>query len=169
MTDTAHSVDSSLREMVIEHLFVGDLLRCLWRRGSRDIEVLRSEVDRAGYDLVLESSGVLRHVQLKASFRAATTANVGINIGLARKPSGCVIWVWFDQDSMDLGPFLWFGGRHGEPLPPLGDQIGKHTKGDRTGHKAERPNIRIVGKGQFSALSSIGDVANALFGPSSPR
>ena len=168
MTDTAHSVDSSLREMVIEHLFVGDLLRCLWRQGSRDIEVLRSEVDRGGYDLVLESNGVLRHVQLKASFRAAKTANVGINIGLARKPSGCVIWIWFDADSMDLGPFLWFGGRPGEPLPPLGDRIGKHSKGDRTGHKAERPNIRIVRKGQFSALSTIDDVANALFGPSLP-
>ena len=48
MTDSAHFRESGLREKVIEHLFVGDLLRCLWRRGSRDIEVLRAEVDRAG-------------------------------------------------------------------------------------------------------------------------
>ena len=53
MTDTAHFLDSALREKVIEHLFVGDLLRCLWCQGSRDIEILRAEVDRAGYDITV--------------------------------------------------------------------------------------------------------------------
>lgn len=164
MIDKMHSFDSSLRESVIEHLIVGELLRCLWRRGSRDIEVLRSEVDRSGYDLVLEANGVLRHVQLKSSYRTAKTARVGININLARKPSGCVIWVWFDPDTMELGPYLWFGGEPGEPLPPLGDRVAKHTKGDRTGHKAERPNMRVVNKGRFSKLSTIDELVEALFG-----
>ena len=50
MTDSAHFLESALREKVIEHLFVGDLLRCLWRQGTRDIEILRADVDRAGYD-----------------------------------------------------------------------------------------------------------------------
>ena len=164
MTDTAHFLESGLREKVIEHLFVGDLLRCLWRQGSRDIEVLRAEVDRAGYDIVLESNGILRHVQFKASFRSAKTSRVGININLAQKPSGCVIWIWFDPESMELGPFLWFGGKPGEPLPPLGDRVGKHSKGDRTGLKAERPNIRLISKGQFSSISTMGEVAQELFG-----
>ncbi len=168
MTDNPHSLESSLREKLIEHLFVGDLLRSLWRQGSRDIEVLRADVDRTGYDIVLESDGVLRHLQLKASYSRAKTSRVGININLARKPSGCVIWIWFDPDTIELGPFLWFGGQPGEPLPPLGDRIGKHTKGDRTGLKAERPNIRILGKGQFSTLSTMDDVSQALFGVASP-
>jgi hypothetical protein len=168
MANTAHFLESGLREKVIEHLFVGDLLRSLWCQGSRDIEVLRAEVDRAGYDLVLESNGVLRHVQLKASYRSAKTARVGININLARKPSGCVLWIWFDPDTMDLGPFLWFGGQPGEPLPSLGDRVGKHTKGDRTGLKAERPNIRILAKGRFSVLATMDDVTQALFGAASP-
>ncbi len=167
MTDTAHYLESALREKVIEHLFVGDLLRCLWRQGSRDIEILRAEVDRAGYDIVLESNGVLRHVQLKASYRRAKTSKVGININLAQKPSGCVIWIWFDPDTIELGPFLWFGGQPGEPLPPLGDRVGKHTKGDRTGLKAARPNIRLLRKGQFLALSTMDDVAQTLFGVAS--
>ena len=166
MTDTAHTIDSSLREKVIEHLFIGDLLRCLWRQRIRDIEVLRADVDRAGYDLVLESDGVLRHVQFKASYRGSKTANVGIHVNLAEKPSGCVIWIWFDPETMDLGPFLWFGGQPGETLPPLGDRVGKHTKGDRTGLKAERPNIRVVRKGQFSELATMDDIALALFGMS---
>lgn len=169
MTETSHFLDSALREKVIEHLFVGDLLRCLWRQGVRDIEVLRAEVDRAGYDLVLETGGVMRHVQFKASYRGAKTARVGIHTDLALKPGGCVVWIWFNPESMDLGPFLWFGGEPGAPLPPLGDRVGKHTKGDSAGNKAERPNIRVIGKGRFASLLTMDDVAEALFGSTAGR
>lgn len=164
MTDAAHYLESGLREKVIEHLFVGDLLRCLWRRGVRDIDVLRAEVDRAGYDLVLEADGVMRHIQLKASYRGARTSEVGINVNLARKPSGCVIWIWFDPETMDLGPFLWFGNRPSQPLPPLGDRVGKHTRGDNTRSKADRPNIRVLTKGRFSKLRSMEEITDVLFG-----
>ena len=160
----AHSTQSSTREKVLEHLFVGDLLRCLWCKGTRDIEVLRAEVDRCGYDLVLEANEVMRHVQLKSSHRSAKTREVGININLAQKPSGCAIWIQFDPTSMDLGPFLWFGGQPGAPLPPLGGREGRHTKGDRTGVKAPRPNIRLLRRSQFEILSTMDAVVGKLFG-----
>lgn len=162
--DESHTVNSSTREKVLEHLFVGDLLRCLWSQGARDIEVLRAEVDKGGYDIVLEANGVLRHIQLKSSHRTAKTSRVGINIALARKPSGCVLWLQFDPASMELGPFLWFGGEPGAPLPPLGDRVGKHSKGDSTGNKAERPSIRLLPRGQFETLTTMDAVAGALFG-----
>lgn len=164
MTDNRHSIDSGLREKVIEHLFVGDVLRCLWRQGVRDMEVLRAEVDRAGYDLVMEADGVMRHIQLKASFHGAKTARVGLHTDLSRKPSGCAIWIWFDPLSMQLGPYLWFGGEPGQPLPPLGERVGRHTRGDSTGRKAERQNIRIITRGQFVSLATMDDVVRALFG-----
>jgi hypothetical protein len=37
--DTSHFLQSSLREKLPEHVFIGELLRCLWRLGRRDIEV----------------------------------------------------------------------------------------------------------------------------------
>lgn len=163
-TETANSAHSSTREKVLEHLFVGDLLRCLWRHGRRDIEVLRAEVDKGGYDIVLEANGVIRHVQLKSSHLTAATSEVGINVGLAAKPSGCVLWIKFDPESMQLGPFLWFGGAPGAPLPSLGERVGKHSKGDRNGFKAHRPNIRLLRRGQFESLPAIDDVVQALFG-----
>lgn len=128
------------------------------------MEVLRSEVDSSGYDLVIESNGVIRHIQLKASHRKAKTAEVKINLGLSRKPSGCVVWMFHDSDTMELGPFLWFGGEPGQSLPSLGDKVARHTKGDRTGRKADRPNIRVLSKGKFEPMKSIDDVAVALFG-----
>ena len=163
-TLSAHSTQSSTREKVLEHLFVGDLLRCLWCKGTRDIEVLRAEVDRGGYDLVLEANGVMRHVQLKSSHRTAKTREVGINMNLAQKPSGCAIWIQFDPASMDLGPFLWFGGQPGAPLPPLGDRVGRHTKGDSTGLKAARPNIRLLRRSRFEILPTMDAVVCELFG-----
>lgn len=162
----AHTAQSSTREKVIEHVFLSDLLRCLWCQGARDIEVLRAEVDKGGYDVVLEANGFLRHIQLKSSHRLAKTADVGINIALARKPSGCVIWIRFDPETLALGPFLWFGGEPGAPLPLLGNQVGKHTKPNTEGQKAERPNIRVLKRGRFTVLATIADVAHALFGVS---
>lgn len=65
---------------------------------------------------------------------------------------------------MDLGPYLWFGGEPGQPLPQLGDRVSKHTKANRDGYKAERPNMREVRKSQFKVLQTMEDVAVALFG-----
>jgi hypothetical protein len=158
-------MDSSLREKLIEHVFVGDLLRLLWKKGALDVEVLRTEVDRGGYDLVLECNRILRHVQFKSSHRGAKTAEVSVNLKLAAKPSGCVIWVLFDQETLQLGPYLWFGGAPGEPLPSVGDKVARHSKADASGRKAERPNLRVVPRRRFVSLATMDDVVTALFGP----
>lgn len=159
-----HAIYSSAREKLLEHLFVGEIMRHLWLSGRRDVELLRSEVDNGGYDLVLECNGIVRHVQLKASHRGSKTAKVNININLADRPSGCVIWIQFDETTLELGPYLWFGGKPGEPLPPLGDRVSRHTKADMTGLKKERPALREVRKASFVNLSTISDLAVTLFG-----
>jgi hypothetical protein len=52
------SLHSTLRERIVEHAFVGDALRLLWRNGVVDVEVLRSEFDAHGYDLVMTQGRV---------------------------------------------------------------------------------------------------------------
>jgi hypothetical protein len=161
---SAHSADSNLREKIIEHLLIGDLLRCLWRKGIRDVEVLRSEVDRSGYDLVLEARGVVRHIQLKSSHKQAKTASVNAHVGLNLRPSACVIWILFDPDTMELGPYLWFGAAPGQPIMTLGEQIARHSKGNSKGYKTERANHRVVKRGRFEVLTTIDDIARRLVG-----
>lgn len=162
--DSAHSTDSSLREKLIEHLFIGELLRYLWIKGVRQVEVLRPEVDRGGYDVVLECNGVLRHVQLKSSYRLAKTSRIDVNLNLTAKPSGCVIWIFFDADTLALGPFLWFGKASGHDRMDLGQRVAHHTRGRRDGTRTMRPNIRVLRKGQFEHLSTVSDIAKRLFG-----
>jgi hypothetical protein len=164
LLDTSHYLQSSLREKLLEHVFVGELLQCLWRANRRDIEVLRAEIDASGYDLVLECTGVLRHVLFKSSHRDARTRDVTMHLNLAKKPSGCVIWIIFDADTLKLGPFFWFGASPGQPLPPLGERVARHAKGDSTGIKALRPNLRVVGRSRFKELPTVDRVAIELFG-----
>src|SRR5258708_39967913 len=64
---SAHSSDSSLREQALGHLFLGQLLTFMWCNGERDIEVLKSEVDRGGHERGVESNRIHPPVPPKSS------------------------------------------------------------------------------------------------------
>ncbi|MCE3028633.1 hypothetical protein [Salinicola sp. DM10] len=162
-----HSTHSSYRERLIEHLFIGKLLKHAWLVRGRQLEIARPEVDNSGYDLIAEERTLVRHLQLKASKLDARTARQSVHTALGSKPSGAVVWILFDADTLALGPFLFFGGLPGEPLPDISAfSIARHTKGNAAGVKAERPAIRSVPKGQFTRYDSATEVYEALFGPS---
>lgn len=159
-----HFLHSILRERIVEHVFVGDMLRRLWQGDITDVEVLRSEFDAGGYDLVVGCNGVLRHIQLKSTRVDGKAASVKVSLNLARKQSGCVVWIIVQPD-LTFDHFLWFGGLPGEPLPGLdGFRIAKHTKGNAKGVKLERPNHRVIPRGKFERLASLDAVLEQLFG-----
>jgi hypothetical protein len=161
----AHFMQSSFREKTLEHIFVGECLRRLWIKGVRSAEVLRADVDGAGYDLVMDVNNVLRHIQLKASFNGSRTGSQAVNAKLCTKPSGCVIWVGFDPGEMVLGPFLWFGAGPNQPLPSLsGFKKAKHTKADSKGFKSERQSTWIIPKARFEPLPTMAELIEHLFG-----
>src|ERR1700721_171561 len=162
--DPAHFAESSARENLIEHVFLGELLRGLWRKKVGDLEVLRPEVDSGGYDLALEFKGVTRHVQLKSSFTGARRADVTAHVKLLDRPSACILWIFFDPDTVALGLVLWFGGAAGEKIPPLGDRIAQHTKPNAMLEKADRPAHRVIFKSRFERLDTVDDVIQRLVG-----
>jgi hypothetical protein len=165
MITTAHTAKSSYREMLLEYLFVGELLRHLWKRGIYSVEVLKPQTDDAGYDLVVECNSVIRHIQLKASHLDASTARVNINKRLAEKPGGCVIWIWFNSDTLELDSFLWFGGPPGKSLPDISElKVARHTRRDAQGRKGERSNVRVLPKRRFERLESVCCLIERLFG-----
>ena len=162
--DPLHYADASAREKLVEHVFLGDLLRALWLRKVADVAVLRPEVDSGGYDLVLEHGGQIRHVQLKSSHQHAKRASITANIRLLDRLSACILWIYFDADTLQLGPFLWFGGAPGEKIPTLGEKVATHTKHNAQGEKSVRPGHRIIPKGSFTRLDTIDEVVQRLFG-----
>ena len=163
-----HTEHSSYREKLIEHLFVGALLKRSWCEGTCSLEIASPEVDNSGYDLIAEDGGIVRHIQLKASKLGGATARQKVHMRLATKASGCVVWIYFDEHTLELGPFYFYGGAPGEALPGLeGAKVARHVKGDQYGNKAERPNIRDLNKGQFTAYPTIEALYLALFGTTS--
>jgi hypothetical protein len=130
------------------------------------LEVAKPEVDSRGYDVIIERNGIVRHLQLKASSRSAAASGQKVHLALAEKPSGCVLWVQFESDTLELGPFLFFGSPAGRPLPEIaGLKVGRHTKANASGQKAARPDIRVVPKSRFVKLDTLEQVFDVLFNP----
>jgi hypothetical protein len=162
-TASAHFLNSTLRERIVEHVFVGDALRTLWRCGVFDIEVLRSEFDAHGYDLVMARGRIVRHIQ----FKTGTTqkpGHVSVAQALADKPSGCVIWIRVGDD-LGMGPFFWFGGNPGEPLPEIaGYPNPLRATHNKDGVRPPRQNHRAVPGTEFRRLATLREVLDRLFG-----
>jgi hypothetical protein len=160
---TAHFENSTLRERIVEHVFVGEALRALWCRGVVDVEVLRSEFDAHGYDLVIARRQVIRHIQFKTG-TSAKPGDVSISLALASKPSGCVLWIRISDD-LGLRPFFWFGGTPGRPLPSLdGYEIPKRATHNKDGERPFRKNHRLIPGNQFRRLETLDEVLEALLG-----
>jgi hypothetical protein len=160
--DEAHHLHSSLREKIVEHVFVGESLRALWRRGIYNVEVMHSEFDAHGYDLVMVRGDIVRHIQFKTSVRPKP-GRVSLGTALEGKPSGCVIWIQVNN-TLDMLSFWWLGAAPGEPLPTLGERrarrIGRKAEGDRPLREAHR----IVNGSAFRRLETVDQVLEAMFG-----
>jgi hypothetical protein len=161
VTDDRNFTHSVLRERIVEHVFIGDALRTFWRHGVTDVEILRHEFDAHGYDLVMSRGAIVRHIQLKTQ----AAGKVSVAGALAEKPSGCVIWIHLNRDMLELGPFMWFGGSPGKPLP----DISARSNPKRATHNAEglrppRKNHYILPPAAFTELKTLDEVIVQLFG-----
>lgn len=163
--DAIHSERSSYREILIEHVFSAELMKLFWHARGSLLEVAKPQVDDGGYDLVMEVNGIIRHVQLKSSHGTSHLRQTTVALSLGRKPSGCVIVVRFAEPTLELGPFHFFGGAPGEPLPDLsGFKVAKRTTPNREGTRPERAAHRCVPLSRFTPVAELRDLAAKLFG-----
>ncbi len=168
MSDDLASLESSYQEKLTEYVFLSELLQESWLVQKQQISVMRPDVDNAGYDLVLECAGVIRHIQLKSSRWDAKTSTQGVNAKLGDKPGGCVIWLSYaDEAGRVRLEYRFFGGNPGE-RPDLGNKVGKHTKANAQGVKTPRANRRVLNKGQFEPVDGVGQLIDKLFPKSQP-
>jgi len=158
-----NSTHSTLRERVVEHVFVGEALRTLWRHGVINVEVLRPEFDAHGYDLVMARGRIVRHIQFKTG-RGKKPGDISIARSLASKPAGCVIWIRVSA-ALDMGPFFWFGGSVREPLPGIeAFAVPLRATHNKKGERPPRHNHREIPATLFEELSTLDDVLVRLLG-----
>ena len=150
----------------MEYIFLAALCSHGWTT-DRFVEVARSKTDAFGYDLVLSSGNLTRHVQLKASRVGGSTRSQKINQALTRKSGGCVVWIKVHSDTLQPASFHWLDLPEGISLKDdLRGKIAKHTKANAQGVKNLRENIWEVPGTSFKPMSSIGAIFEALFGAS---
>ena len=90
---------------------------------------------------------IVRHIQFKTG-TSAKPGDVSISTALTSKPSGCIIWIRVTSQ-LDMGPFFWFGGAPGEPLPVLDSYKGLRRA---THNKAGERPLRKNGRPKADAL-----------------
>ena len=155
---------SSHREKVVEHVFLGELLRYLWVQRIEGVQVLKPEVDAAGYDLVLSLGKTMRHVQLKTKTKGGKARFQPVHESLAEQPSGCVVWIVLNED-LSFDQFLWYGEVPGRPLVKLLKcRHAKRTRADSQGIKQERASTRSVPKSAFDRVIGMEGLVQRLFG-----
>lgn len=155
---------SKMVEQALEYQLLAELTAGHLRRGVA-YEVLRGDFDTSGYDVVMEAKRVTRHIQLKACILGGKASSVPIHTALASsKPSGCVVRMRYDPGTLSITEFGWFGDEAGHPLPPLGDRVVKHSRGNSSGVKAPRPSLRSLPASKFSKLQDAAGLLDKLFG-----
>jgi len=165
MVDSAEasSLYSSLRERIVEHRFLGDVLRCMWRLGAYTTEVSRAESDAFGYDLAIEHGKIIRHIQLKSKLDRAPI-KISLARSLADKPSGCAICIVLDDD-LEPRTYYWFGSAPGEPLPDIAAfKATKRIRRDKEGKRPARPNHVDVPIGRCERVDCVPKLVAKLFG-----
>jgi len=154
---------SSMREKLFEYRFLTELCTELMMRGI-EYEVLRGDIDKDGWDVLVQAGGIMRHIQLKVMVANGTRADVSVNTKLTAKPSGCIVWLNYDAAARDFSGIRWFGAAPGECLPNLGDKMAKHSRGNARGIKGFRPSHRILPARTFRKVEDFAQLADLLFG-----
>lgn len=160
--------NSVLREKIVEHLFIGELLKHFWNElgeNVADLELMKSEFDAHGYDVIISLGTAIRHIQIKAgkAARNKRPKSVRVSMRLANKPGGCLLWIGVD-DRLTFTSLCWYGEEIGSPMKI--EPSFKVSRGYRRkdGEKVFRTGHREIPGARLKVLSSIPEVAKHLFG-----
>lgn len=139
---------SSYRALVLEQVFCSEVLQAAWKVGLPVLEIDRPFVDFKGYDLVMTSGKVTRHVQLKGVYPANKTGTVDVQLALADKPAGCVVLMFLDVDASGdriILSYRLFGRKGPDPLVfAPGLKVTTRSRPNSDGVKLDRDALRQV-------------------------
>ena len=157
-----HSYYSPRREKILENLFIGEVLRVLWTRGEYEVEILQSDIDAAGYDIVLSLPEGTRYIQLKSMVNKRDVS-ITANGKISDKIGGCIVLMVINRETLKFEGFYWIGGTLTEYCSNIRkSKTAKHTKGNSEGVKSERKDTYTLGKTKFTYFPSIEDIIDKL-------
>lgn len=154
---------SSVIAKTLEYRLLGDISAELLLRGQV-LEVLRSDVDAFGHDVVLEVGGIIRHIQLKVKVKGGKNREVNCHTALTLKPSGCIVWTTYDPQTYLAVEYACLGGRPGEVLQGIGEVVALRSTHNGQGDRPPREDHRRIKYSTFDKFTNISDLVDWLFG-----
>jgi hypothetical protein len=124
------------------------------------LDVLRSEVDDSGIDVVITDGKVTRYIQLKARVEARLALKpYQISERLLNIAGGCVIWIRYEKAKLAPVDYFYLGGTPRQAISELRDfPKAKNKKGGiRVGFRCIKMSTATHKK------ISIGELASLLF------
>lgn len=149
-------------ENLLTRALIAAIAEELWRRDHwLDLQVFKDQADDTGYDLVLGSNGVLRHIQVRHAPAAGRGGKVPLRPDPARRAGGCAVVLVHRDDPTAIDHCLFLGGADGEPLPDFEDCPVTRPAG-RGAQAGLRPS-REVPRRRFSPPLSMAEMVARLF------
>lgn len=110
------SQNSRFFENLLEHRFLFDLRRHLVLDSTpRLVNVLKSEVDAYGFDLVLSVEDRSLHVQMKTRSGSPPSNAYDLSDALWTLPNACAIWMLYDPSKLEPTSYYLLGF----PMPQM--------------------------------------------------
>lgn len=158
---------SSYVENVLCHALVAGLSSVLWQRDpERSLQVFNSEVDDAGFDIILAHDNQLRYVQLKQAHAEKIPSHVSVRAPFALLPGACVVLMSHSLNDLSLTSFRFYGGSSPkEPMPDIANFAMSKSPGRRApdGTRKVRENYRNIRISQFNGPLNLPQLFDTLF------
>ena len=142
------SQNSRFFENLLEHRFLFDLRRHLvLDPNPRLVNVLKSEVDAFGFDLVLSVGNRSLHIQMKTRSGVPPKTAYDLSEALWKLPSACAILMLYDPSKLEPTSYYVLGF----PMPPI-ENFPSSERGGFRKVKMQRSNHQRLSLGQLAAL-----------------
>lgn len=157
---------SSYVENVLRHAMIGAIAGAQWARDPLScLQILNSEVDDSGFDIVLALDARARYIQLKQTHAEKTPPHVSVCLSCSSMPGSCVILVAHNLHDLSIAHFRFFGSTPDCPMPDISAGAKSVVPGRRNteGERKQREGYRNVPLSRFCPRLNQSQLLDMLF------
>jgi hypothetical protein len=157
---------STYVENALRHRMVADLCSQLWQRNCNvSLQIFNSEVDNAGFDLVLKLGELIRYVQIKQTHDQKIPPHCSTRITFSKLNGSCIVLISYDWHDLTISGYQFYGKMPHEPMEAIEGYPPSKTPGRRNaeGERHIRSHYRNVPIRQFTPRLDCEQLLDVLF------
>jgi hypothetical protein len=145
---------------------IADLCSELWKRNcNASLQIFNSEVDNAGFDLVLKLGNSMRYVQIKQTHDQKVPPHCSTRVAFSRLNGSCIVLISYKWDDLTVSGYQFYGKQPHEPMEPIDAFRPSKSPGRRNaeGERHIRSHYRNVPLKHFCARMNCEQLLDSLF------